>query len=101
VLRALLGTRFRDLPSYKAISAAALRRLGMREMTYGWTVEMLVKASRQQLRIEQLNVEYRPRRGGQSKVGGDPRAALMASYKLVRCAVTYSTGSQWSAASGQ
>jgi glycosyltransferase involved in cell wall biosynthesis len=91
LLGLLLGTAFRDLPSYKAIRAQALRRLEMREMTYGWTVEMLVKATRQRLRIEQLEVAYRPRRGGRSKVAGDPRASLLAAYKLLWCAVTYAT----------
>jgi glycosyltransferase involved in cell wall biosynthesis len=101
LLHALLRTRFRDLPSCKAIRASALRQLDMREMTYGWTVEMLVKASRQGLRIEQLDVEYRPRRGGRSKVAGDHRASLLAAWKLLTCAVTYATSRRLSTASGQ
>jgi len=101
LLRGLLGTTFRDLPSYKAIDASALRQLEMREMTYGWTVEMLVKASRRRLRIDQLDVEYRPRRGGRSKVAGDMRASTMAAYKLIGCALTYATSSEWSPASGR
>lgn len=100
LLRALLRAQFRDLPSYKAIRAAALRDLEMREMTYGWTVEMLVKASRRGLRIQQLPIEYRPRRGGKSKVGGNLRTSFAAAYKLLGCAVTYATSSEWSAASG-
>jgi glycosyltransferase involved in cell wall biosynthesis len=101
LLRALLRTDFRDLPSCKAIRASALRQLGMREMTYGWTVEMLAKAARQHLRIEQLDVEYRPRRGGHSKVAGDPRASFTAACKLLGCALTYATNRQWSIASGR
>jgi len=100
-LRILLGTRFRDLPSYKAIRASALRQLDMREMTYGWTVEMLVKSARQRLRIEQIQVVYRPRRGGQSKVAGNLRASVAAACKLVGCALTYATRSEWSTAGGQ
>jgi glycosyltransferase involved in cell wall biosynthesis len=100
LVRTLLRENFSDLPSYKAIRADALRTLEMREMTYGWTVEMLIKASRHGLRIEQLPVAYRPRRGGRSKVAGDPRASLAAAYKLLGCAVTYATGSQWSRAGG-
>jgi glycosyltransferase involved in cell wall biosynthesis len=101
LLRALLQANFRDLPSCKAIRASALAQLDMREMTYGWTVEMLVKASRQHLHIEQLEVDYRPRRGGQSKVAGDLRASLCAAYKLLSCALTYATARQWSTASGE
>jgi glycosyltransferase involved in cell wall biosynthesis len=100
LLRLLVHQRFHDLPSFKAIRARSLRRLGMREMTYGWTVEMLVKAARQQLRIEQIEVEYRPRRGGKSKVAGDARASLLAAYKLLGCAFGYATGREWSGAGG-
>jgi glycosyltransferase involved in cell wall biosynthesis len=89
-LNLTLHTAFRDLPSFKAISAESLRALDMHEMTYGWTVEMLAKSVRRGLRIEQLDVEYRPRRGGTSKVSGNPRASVAAAYKLVACALSYS-----------
>jgi glycosyltransferase involved in cell wall biosynthesis len=101
LLRPLLETSFHDLPSCKAIRASAYRQLAMREMTYGWTVEMLVKASRQHLRIEQIEVEYRPRRGGRSKVAGNPRASLSAACKLLGCALTYATARQWSTVGSQ
>ena len=91
LLRGLLHTNFRDLPSYKVIRASALEQLRMREMGYGWTVEMLVKAARRHLSIEQLDVEYRPRLGGRSKVAGDPRASLRAAYRLLSCACVYAT----------
>jgi glycosyltransferase involved in cell wall biosynthesis len=89
LLRVLLGARFGDLPSFKAIRADALREMGMREMTYGWTVEMLVKAARADLRIEEVWVEYRPRLGGQSKVAGNLRGSLRAAASLLGCAVLY------------
>ena len=106
LLRVLLGVRFGDLPSFKAIRADALRRLGMREMTYGWTVEMLVKAARAGLRIEEVAIEYRPRLGGESKVAGSVRGSLRAAATLLGCAVVYvswrpSVNRQWSAISGQ
>jgi glycosyltransferase involved in cell wall biosynthesis len=92
LLRVLLRIGFRDLPSYKAIRADALRDLQLREMTYGWTVEILAKSARRGLRIEQVDVVYRPRRGGQSKVAGNLRASALAAFKLVSCALTYATG---------
>jgi hypothetical protein len=61
----------------------------MREMTYGWTVEMLVKAARAGLRIEETAVEYRPRLGGRSKVAGDLGGSVRAAARLLGCAVTY------------
>jgi glycosyltransferase involved in cell wall biosynthesis len=91
IINVLVQARFVDLPSFKAIRADAFKRLDMREMTYGWTVEMLVKAARHGLRIEQVPVAYRERRGGRSKVSGDRRAALAAAYGLLRCAVAYAT----------
>jgi glycosyltransferase involved in cell wall biosynthesis len=89
LLRVLLRADLRDLPSCKAIRTSALRDLRMQEMTYGWTVEMLVKAVRHGLRIQQLDIDYRPRRGGHSKVAGDVGASLRAAYKLLGCAVIY------------
>jgi glycosyltransferase involved in cell wall biosynthesis len=106
LLAALLGTTFGDLPSFKAIRADALRQMTMREMTYGWTVEMLVKAARAGLRIEEVAIEYRPRLGGQSKVAGNLGGSLRAAVTLLGCALAYlswrpSTSRQWSAISGQ
>jgi glycosyltransferase involved in cell wall biosynthesis len=88
-LNLVLGTHFRDLPSCKAITAQSLRRLDMHEMTYGWTVEMLAKAARRGMRIHQVDIAYRPRRGGRSKVSGNPRASLAAACKLLTCALSY------------
>jgi glycosyltransferase involved in cell wall biosynthesis len=89
----LLNQRFSDLPSYKAIRASTLRQLDMREMTYGWTVEMLVKAARAGARIAEVRVVYRPRRGGRSKVGRSLRGSVHAAYTLLGCAVVYGTAS--------
>src|SRR5258708_5118280 len=61
-LRVLLGeSRLRDIPSFKAIRLEVLETLEMREMTHGWTVEMVVKASRAGMRIAQVPINYRPR----------------------------------------
>lgn len=105
LLRVLLGRGFDDLPSFKAIRADALRAMDMREMTYGWTVEMLVKAARAGLRVEQIDVEYRPRLGGRSKVGGSAIGSLRAASALLGCAVAYASwrpepATHWSVASG-
>jgi glycosyltransferase involved in cell wall biosynthesis len=105
LLRARLNARFGDLPSFKAIRADALRAMNMREMTYGWTVEMLVKAARARLRIEQVEVVYRPRLGGRSKVGGSLSGSLRAASTLLGCAVAYATwrpptAGRWSVVSG-
>jgi glycosyltransferase involved in cell wall biosynthesis len=88
LLRVLVRSRsFGDLPSFKAIRADALRRLDLREMTYGWTVELLIKAARLRLRIEEVEVEYRPRLGGRSKVAGSLRGSVAAGWTLLACAL--------------
>lgn len=91
------SARLADLPSFKVVTAHALRRLEMREMTYGWTVEMLVKATRAGLRVHQVEVGYRPRLSGRSKVSGSLRGTLGAAWKLCACAVGYAG---WSPAAG-
>lgn len=90
-------TRLRDLPSFKAIRSSSLQLLGLQERTYGWTVEMLVKALRADLRIEQLDVTYRPRLAGQSKVSGTVRGTLGAAWMLITCALRYA---RWSPTPG-
>jgi glycosyltransferase involved in cell wall biosynthesis len=106
LLRGLLGARLGDLPSYKAIRADALVTLAMREMTYGWTVEMLIKSVRAGLRIEEQAIEYRPRLGGRSKVAGSLGGSLKAAATLLGCALAYlawrpSLSSQWQVISGR
>ena len=89
IIRLLVGRGFRDLPSYKAIRRESLAALDMRERTYGWTTEMIVKAARRGLRIAQVEVGYRERGGGRSKVSGTIRGTLGAGYKLLTTAVRY------------
>lgn len=85
----LTGSPLADLPSFKAIRSSDLARLRMQEFTYGWTTEMIVKATRVGLRIEQVNVPYRARGGGKSKVGGTLKGTVLAGYKLIQTAFRY------------
>ena len=105
LLNHAVGSDFRDLPSFKAIRTDALHTLDMREMTYGWTLEMLVKSARAHLRIEQVAVAYRPRLAGRSKVAGSVRGTLGAASKLLSCALAYAAwrprpDQQWSPVGG-
>ena len=88
-LRILLGRRLADLPSFKAIELSRLEQLEMREMTYGWTVEMVVKSVRAGLRIVEIPVSYRPRLAGSSKVSGTLRGTVGAAWHLCTCALRY------------
>jgi hypothetical protein len=55
----------------------------MSEMTYGWPTEMIVRASQQGLRIEEVPVTCRRRGGGESKVSGNLRASLQTAWRMI------------------
>jgi glycosyltransferase involved in cell wall biosynthesis len=79
----LYGTRYSDMCAYRAIGREALRRLNLREMTYGWNIEMQMKAARARLRIVEIPVPYRCRAGGTSKVAGSLGGTVRAGSKIV------------------
>ena len=82
LLRYRYGVRFTDLGPFRAVRAGALQALGMEDKTYGWTVEMQLKAAQQRLRTTEVPVRYR-RRIGTSKVSGTVRGTLGAGYKIL------------------
>ncbi len=83
LLNLLSGARATDLGPFRAIRADALRRLGMADRDYGWTVEMQVKAALGGLRVVEVPVDHRPRAGGRSKVSGTVRGTIGAGTKIV------------------
>lgn len=85
----LYGQAFSDLPSFKAIRREVLASFDMQEMTYGWTVEMLVKAARTRKKILEVPVDYRRRGGGKSKVSGTFKGTIKAGYHLIKTALRY------------
>jgi glycosyltransferase involved in cell wall biosynthesis len=91
LLRHLYGARFTDLGPFRAIRAEALRQLDMRDQTYGWTVEMQLKAAKQGLRCTEVPVRYR-RRIGVSKVSGTVKGTLGAGYKILWTIFRYARG---------
>ena len=80
---ALYGTPYSDMCAFRAISRDALNRLNMQEMTYGWNIEMQMKAARAELRTLEIPVPYRCRMGGESKVAGSLRGTVRAGSKIV------------------
>ena len=83
-MRALYGVRYTDMCAYRAIRRDVLERLDMREMTYGWNIEMQMKCARMGLRILELPMPYRVRRGGASKVAGSLSGTLRAATRILR-----------------
>jgi glycosyltransferase involved in cell wall biosynthesis len=82
-MRLLYGVRYTDMCPFRAIRRDALLCLGMREETYGWNIEMQMRAARVGLRILELPVAHRCRAGGQSKVSGNLRGTLRASCRIL------------------
>ena len=82
LLRLRYGGTVTDLGPFRAILAPALLALHMEDKTYGWTVEMQVKAARQGLRTVEVPVRYR-KRIGTSKVSGTVRGTIGAGYKIL------------------
>jgi hypothetical protein len=69
---------------FRAINRQALQSLALQEMTYGWNIEMQMKAARQGLRILEVPLPYRRRAGGSSKVAGSLRGTLHAGSRLLQ-----------------
>jgi glycosyltransferase involved in cell wall biosynthesis len=81
LLRLLYQVNITDLGSFRAIKTAAFSDINMEQLTYGWPVEMVVKAAKKGLRITSVPVPYR-RRLGKSKVSGTLRGSIMAAYYM-------------------
>jgi len=89
LVRLLYGRRITDLPPFKAIRRPLLAELDMCEMTYGWTVEMIVKCAKRRHRIVEVPVSARARIGGQSKVSGTLKGTVLAAYYLLGTTLKY------------
>jgi glycosyltransferase involved in cell wall biosynthesis len=83
VLRLLYRVRYTDMCPFRAIGRNALAKLGMREQTYGWNLEMQMKAARAGLRILEIPVNHRRRAGGESKVSGTFRGTFIAGTRII------------------
>ena len=83
MLRALYGIHYTDMGPFRAIRRDALLGLGLREMTYGWPLEMQMRAARARLRILEVPVDYRRRTGGKSKISGTIRGTILAGTRIL------------------
>ena len=82
LIKWLYGVKFTDLGPFRAIKFAKLRELGMADTTYGWTVEMQVKAAKMGYRGTEVPVSYR-KRIGVSKISGTISGSVKAGYKIL------------------
>ena len=83
------GARFTDLGPFRAIKYEKLLALNMEDKTYGWTVEMQLKALKQNLTYTEIPVNYR-NRIGVSKVSGTIKGAIFAGVKILGWIFKYS-----------
>jgi glycosyltransferase involved in cell wall biosynthesis len=84
----LNGVRLTDLGPFRAARYEALIALGLRESTYGWPVEMIVKGARRGLRITEVPVSYHPRIGS-SKISGTLRGSIGAAWGILGAILKY------------
>jgi glycosyltransferase involved in cell wall biosynthesis len=83
IMQLLYGVRYTDMCPFRAIRRDALAKLDMREQTYGWNLEMQMKAARAGLRVLEIPVNHRNRAGGESKVSGTLRGTFVAGTRII------------------
>jgi hypothetical protein len=83
LLRTLYGVNYSDMCPFRAIRRELLTQLGMKEETYGWNLEMQMRAAQAQMRILEIPVRHRCRRGGKSKVSGTLRGTFVAGARIL------------------
>lgn len=91
LLRLLYGVPLTDLPSFKAIRRDDLLALGIRDLHYGWTAEMIARAARARLRIAEVPIDYRVRIG-ESKVSGTLKGSVKAGWAILRAVIGVRVG---------
>ncbi len=89
LIRLRFGAPVHDIGSFRALPCSVLESLEMREMTYGWPVEMLVKAARAGYRIVEVSLHYRLRSHGRSKVAGTIKGSIRAAYSMLKTTFRY------------
>jgi len=88
MLKLFYGVKYTDLGPFRAVRWEALQAMGMRDRTFGWTVEMQLKAAKQGLRITEVPVDYR-KRIGFSKISGTVKGSVLAGWKIITTIIKY------------
>jgi glycosyltransferase involved in cell wall biosynthesis len=88
LLKLFYNVKFTDLGPFRAIRYTSLIELNMQDKTYGWTVEMQLKAAKKKMKCMEVPVRYR-RRIGFSKISGTLKGTIMAGYKIISTIFKY------------
>jgi glycosyltransferase involved in cell wall biosynthesis len=83
ILRVLYGVKSTDMGPFRAIRHDTLESLKLREETYGWPLEMQMRAARAHVRTMEVAVDYRRRAGGHSKIAGTVRGSILAATRIL------------------
>ena len=89
LMKLFFSAKFTDLGPFRAIKYHKLLNLNMEDKTYGWTVEMQLKALKQKLSYVEVPVKYK-KRIGVSKVSGTVKGAIFAGVKILGWIFKYS-----------
>src|SRR5690606_3871270 len=82
LMRWIYKADYSDLGPFRAIVWEKLLALDMKDETYGWTIEMQIKASQHRLKVQEVPVNYK-QRIGTSKISGTVKGTVMAGYKII------------------
>ncbi len=88
LLKLIYGVQYSDLGPFRAIKMDKLLALNMQDTTYGWTVEMQLKAAKMKLKSCEIPVNYR-KRVGKSKISGTIKGTILAGYKIITTIFKY------------
>ena len=83
LMRCLGGRRYHDLGPFRVIRWETLSKLSMADQTWGWTVEMQMKAALLDIPVVEVDVPYRRRHSGRSKISGTIRGVISAGTKII------------------
>ena len=89
LIKIIYNVTFTDLGPFRAIKFDKLLAINMQDQTFGWTVEMQVKAIKNRLRYTEVPVSYR-KRVGVSKIAGTVSGSIKAGYKIIYTILKYS-----------
>lgn len=88
LIKFFYGVKFTDLGPFRAVDYKTLIKMNMQDKTYGWTVEMQLKAAKMGIKVVEVPVKYRARIGF-SKISGTVKGTVMAGYKIITTIFKY------------
>ncbi len=94
LMRAIIGARYSDMPPFKAIRREALDALALDDRGHGFTIQLLLRAHTEELRVVEIPVRCRARASGVSKVSGTVRGSARAAVKIVSTIVRHRSGAR-------